>query len=106
MTFKKTYLLTLIASLLSCSVSAQVMEFIPSANPIHDEPIEQGWVNYLSGHGYGQSIANEDLIEWYVNGNNGSWLNWKITPDTTLKIKHKFMAGNLQPKCVSLVVVT
>ncbi|CEO40974.1 exo-alpha-sialidase [Photobacterium kishitanii] len=83
MTFKKTYLLTLIASLLSCSASAQVMEFIPSANPIHDEPIEQGWVNYLSGHGYGQSIANEDLIEWYVNGNNGR-ANWKITPDTTL----------------------
>nr|WP_227000367.1 hypothetical protein [Photobacterium damselae] len=51
--FKKRLLTGCILSFLSAPLAAHVYQFIPSDNPTNDEPIEQGWNNYLSNSGYG-----------------------------------------------------
>ncbi|HIF9056817.1 TPA: exo-alpha-sialidase [Photobacterium damselae] len=81
--FKKRLLTGCILSFLSAPLAAHVYQFIPSDNPTNDEPIEQGWNNYLSNSGYGEAVVNQGVDEWYVNGNDGR-ANWTITPTTEL----------------------
>lgn len=79
----KRYLCCCILSALSFSASAQIFDFIPSKNQLHDEPIEQGWQNDVSGNGYGEAIKDNKRNAWYVNGDNGR-ANWIITPSSTI----------------------
>ena len=81
--FSKRYLCCCIFSALSFSAFSQMHDFIPTQNAAFDEPIEQGWENFLSGSAYGETINTADVTEWYANGNNGR-ANWKITPSSEI----------------------
>lgn len=79
----KRYLCCCILSAISFSATAQIYDFVPSKHKHHDEPVEQGWVNDLSGDAYGEAMKNKKHAEWYVNGEDGR-ASWIITPTSSI----------------------
>ncbi|PKF50491.1 hypothetical protein AT251_11060 [Enterovibrio nigricans] len=57
--FNKRYLCCCVLSALSFSATAEIYDFVPSKNKHHDEPIEQGWENDLTGDAYGEAIKKK-----------------------------------------------
>ena len=79
----KCHLYCCILSALSFSATAQIYEFTPSKDILHDEPIKQGWVNDITGDGEGEAIKDKKRTEWHVDGDDGK-ASWKITPTTEI----------------------